>query len=170
MSLTLAEIGAFIRQSTDEVFSTMLDLAIRPAEQAFVQSDRGARVTALLGLAGEWTGSGQVSCDPALACEIAGKFLLAEYPEVNDEVMDAIAELANMIVGNVKNSLELTLGPMGLSTPVIISGNFETRVVGNPVSVAVPFECAGGNMTVQLVLSQGGASARRQRIGSQNLN
>ena len=79
---------------------------------------------------------------------------MAEYPEINDEVLDAIAELANMIVGNVKVALEDRLGPMGLSTPVMISGDFETRVVGNPAWVTVPFECDAGNMTVQIVLSQ----------------
>jgi chemotaxis protein CheX len=152
-ALTLSEIGDYIRHAANDVFATMLGLEIRGAELALSPVNTHARVTALLGLTGEWSGSGQVSCDPALACSIAGQFLMAEYGEVNDEVLDAIAELANMIVGNVKTAMEDRLGPMGLSTPVMISGEFETRVVGNPAWVTVPFECAAGNMTVQIVLS-----------------
>jgi hypothetical protein len=46
---------------------------------------------------------------------------------------------------------------------VMISGDFETRVVGNPAWVTVPFECAAGNMTVQIVLSQGSPARLKPR-------
>ncbi|HZL56315.1 MAG TPA: chemotaxis protein CheX [Bryobacteraceae bacterium] len=139
-------------------------MSIDPREMILSRATPHYGVTALLGLTGDWTGSGQVSCEPALACAIAAQFMMSEYPEVNDEVLDAVAELANMIVGNVKTSLENDLGPMGLSTPVIISGpDFETRVIGSPSWIAVPFECAAGAMMVQLVLSPGRRHAVRIR-------
>ena len=56
-----------------------------------------------------------MACDTAaLACQIAGRLLMAEYEEVDEDVLDAVAEVANMVVGNVKNALEDTLGSLAL--------------------------------------------------------
>ena len=47
---------------------------------------------------------------------------------MNEDVLDAIAEVTNMIIGNVKSALEEKVGAMGLSTPTVIFGrNFQTR-------------------------------------------
>jgi CheY-specific phosphatase CheX len=60
-----------------------------------------------------------------------------------------------MIVGNIKNTLETYLGPMGLSTPNIVFGaEFDTRIAGNPDRVTVPFTSGNDTMTVQVVLAQ----------------
>jgi chemotaxis protein CheX len=80
--------------------------------------------------------------------------LMAEYETIDEDVLDAVAEIANMVVGNIKNLLEEKLGPMGLSTPTIVfGGSFETRVAGSPDRVSMPFTCAEGMMTVQIVLA-----------------
>src|SRR3546814_14068538 len=58
--------------------------------------------------------------------------MMAEYDAVNDEVLDAMAEVTNMIIGNVKTALEERIGCMGLSIPTVIYGrNFTYRAVGN---------------------------------------
>ena len=124
-------------------------------------------VTTLLGLTGDWVGSGQLSCEPPLACRIASAMLMAEYDAVDDDVLDAIAEVANMIIGNVKNLLEGDLGPMGLSTPaVVFGGEFETRTPGNPDWVLVPFDCSGETLTVQVVLAPNTASGVKRSLGA----
>ena len=152
--VTHSEIRNHIQTATEEVFSTMLGLEITPGEMTLGHSSSHSGVTALLGLTGAWTGSGQISCEPALACRIASQFMMSEYSAVDDEVLDALAELANMIIGNVKNLLEDKLGPMGMSTPVIISGGeFETRILGCPAWIVMPFACADGTLVVQVVLS-----------------
>ena len=43
--------------------------------------------------------------------------LMAEYLAVDGDVLDAVAEVANMILGNVKTTLERSLGSMGMSIP-----------------------------------------------------
>jgi chemotaxis protein CheX len=54
--------------------------------------------------------------------------LLAEDSSVSEEVLDAIAEVTNMIIGHVKSSLERHLGPLGLSIPTVVFGrNFKPK-------------------------------------------
>src|SRR5262249_45812137 len=84
------------------------------------------------GLAGSWTGTGSISCSPALACRICANMLMTEVAAVNEEVLDAVAELTNMIIGCVKTDLEHHLGPLGLSIPTVVFGrNFKTRSLGS---------------------------------------
>ena len=48
-------------------------------------------------------------------------------------MLDAVAEVTNMIIGNVKTVLESRLGAMGLSTPTVIYGrNFQTAQLRQP--------------------------------------
>jgi chemotaxis protein CheX len=155
-AVTGTEIAAAIRSATEEVFSTMLAMEIAARDTVSGQTSACSQsgVVALLGLAGEWAGSGSLSCHPGLACKMAGQLLMAEYDTVNEDVLDAVAEVANMIVGNVKTILEEKLGPMGLSTPTVIYGrNFETRSVGNKDWVIVPFDCGGESMQVQVSIA-----------------
>ena len=149
-TITLPEIGCAIRAATEEVFSVMLGLDMTAGEARMGRAGQDhSGVVAVLGLTGEWGGSGQVSCESALAMHIASKLLLSSCDSVDEDVLDAIAEVANMIIGNVKTCLEHTLGPMRMSAPaVFFGGDFETRIIGNPTMVVVPFRCTGGSTTV----------------------
>ena len=65
-------------------------------------------VVSFIGLAGSWAGSGSLACSPAMACRICSQMLMTESQAVDDEVLDAVAELTNMIIGSVKTDLEPT--------------------------------------------------------------
>jgi chemotaxis protein CheX len=75
----------------------------------------------MVGIAGAVSGNVCVRISNQLSCALAGQLLMSEYPEVNEEVLDAIAEVANMIVGGLKTNLEDRFGPMGLSLPTVLS-------------------------------------------------
>ena len=78
------------------------------------------------------------------AQRISGALLMQEYSAVDEDVLDAIGEVTNMVLGNVKTALEEELGPMGLSIPTVIYGrNFTTRSVGKSQWTVVPFDCDG---------------------------
>src|ERR1035441_8611653 len=92
-------IASDIRAAAEEVFSTMLSTELRFAES---YCDKGPShpldgVICLIGMAGEWTGTGTTSCSAPVACRIASQMLMAEYTAVDAEVLDAVAEIANMI-------------------------------------------------------------------------
>ncbi|MEO8130562.1 MAG: chemotaxis protein CheX, partial [Bryobacteraceae bacterium] len=104
--------------------------------------------------AGSWVGTGSVSCTAACACKISSQFLMAEYTSVNEDVLDAIAEITNMVIGNVKTLLEEDLGPMGLSIPTVIFGrNFASRTVGTFEWTVVPFSFEGERIVIQICLA-----------------
>jgi chemotaxis protein CheX len=157
------EIAAMIREAVGLVFSRMLGLSLRSLEARREAGDppAGDGVIALVGIAGEWTGSGRVYCSAEFACEIAGALVAANYREVNEEVLDGVAEIANMIVGNIKTRLEEKIGPLGLSVPTVIHGsNFRARTALAREWCVVPFQSGEHVMYVRFCLARSGSSRR----------
>jgi len=156
-----AAVAASIRAATEEVFSTMLGIESAPGNFS-VGRDAPTGidgVVALIGLAGAWVGTGMVSCSAGLACKLSAHLLQGDAEAcrqaVDDEVLDSLAEITNMIVGNVKNFLEEKLGPMGLSIPTVIFGrNFTARSIGEGQWVVVPFACGKDRLEVRLRLAR----------------
>jgi chemotaxis protein CheX len=119
-----------LRHSVVEVFSTMLtgDIEFEQLAKEYVTPEVSDGVVSFIGIAGTWTGTGSLTCSPAAACRVCSQMLLADYTSVTEEVLDAVAELTNMIVGNLKSDLERHLGPLGLSIPTVVFGrNFKTK-------------------------------------------
>jgi chemotaxis protein CheX len=154
-SLTHDEIAALICADTQRVFSTMLGVDVKPGPATVhangVENDGG--VVSLIGFTGNWAGSGSVRCSEHLACAISGKMLMTEYDKVNEEVLDAMGEIANMIIGNFKDDAAYKLGPLCLSTPTVIYGNsFQTRNVNGQSWISVPFDYEGETFEVKICL------------------
>jgi chemotaxis protein CheX len=151
------EIVSAVRAAAHDVFSTMLSLPLedRPSYEK-IEADppkNADGVEALVGIAGSWSGTGRICCTPQFACQVASALLMAEYKGLNEEVLDAMAELANMIIGNVKTHFEEILGPLDLSIPMVIFGhNYRTRSIGAPAWVVVPFETAGSPWEIRFCL------------------
>jgi chemotaxis protein CheX len=151
------ELVGLVRESAQNVFETMLGQSIVPRDAYLdtVASPAGNGVVSFIGMAGAWMGTGSIACSAPCACRIASQLMMAEYAAVDDDVLDAVAEVTNMIIGNVKTSLEERLGPMGLSIPTVIYGrNFSSRTVGKQEWTVVPFECEGERVEVQLCLAE----------------
>jgi len=155
-----------IRASAEEVFVTMLGSALRFQE---AHLDKGTAtpldgVICLIGMAGKWSGTGTMSCSAEFACQIASQMLMAEYTTVSAEVLDAVAEIANMVLGNVKTALEERLGPMGMSIPAAIYGkNFLAKSCGDESWTEVLFDCGGQRLEVKLCLKPAPEAAPRHK-------
>jgi chemotaxis protein CheX len=161
--LQRGEIVDIIRAATQSVFSTMLNL---PAEPQAARQESGdpapvEGVIAMVGIAGTWTGMGQIYCSAEFACELAGAMLMSEYKSVDGDVLDAMAEVANMIIGNVKTGLEDQLGQLGLGVPTVIYGrNYHARTGGVHDWTVVPFHCRGKMIEVRFTLAPTPAGPR----------
>ena len=145
-----------IGRSVIHVFSTMIDVELGPGEASIERSAPGATdgVVSFIGVAGAWAGTGSVFCSPDLACRVCNQMLMTDNREVNEEVLDAVAELTNMIVGSVKTDLEGLVGPLGLSIPTVVFGrNFRTRSAGTADWVVVRFHWEGEVLLVKLCLA-----------------
>jgi chemotaxis protein CheX len=145
-----------VGKAAKEVFSTMLALEVQIGDSFIERSAPIAsqKVVALIGLAGQWIGTGVISCSPEMACRISSLMLMASYEAVNEDVLDAMAEMANMIFGNVKTELEEQLGNLGLSIPTVIFGrNFATRSVGQQSWTVIPITAGEDRMELKICLA-----------------
>ncbi len=147
------EIVQAVQSATAEVFSTMLGMEIGLCDTRVDHSspavDEG--VMAFVGIAGPWVGSGVISCSAAFACRLCELFLMTEATSVNEEVLDAVGEIANMVVGNFKTAAEAVVGNLGLSVPTVIYGrNFTSKSVGTTEWIVMPFSCGEESFEVRL--------------------
>jgi chemotaxis protein CheX len=148
---------ALVQGAVHEVFSTMLNLPVTdlPAFQETEPDPPSSinGVEALVGIAGSWNGTGRICCSANFATRMAGALLMAHYPALNEDVLDAVAEVSNMVIGNVKTGLEDRLGPLGLSIPTVIFGrNYRTRSAGVPSWTVVPFDSSGERWEIRFCL------------------
>jgi chemotaxis protein CheX len=136
----------------DSIFSTMLDVPVRAIDcDVPVLKDK---VTSSVYLEGPWNGAVSLICSRAHACQLASRFMGVDPPaEVDDDVRDALGELANMIGGNIKSCL----GPeMQLSLPSVIDGSdYEIRVCGSEVRDHIRFESPDGEFWICIVAKTG---------------
>jgi len=163
-TITPEYLAQAIRSATDAVCTTMLNLTATPGE-VFVEKEEAvpsSGVVSLIGLAGDWVGSGSVACSAGCAAKLASALLMTSYEGINEDVLDAVAEVTNMIIGNVKTELEARVGPMGLSTPTVIYGrNFQTRSSGNQEWTVVPFTVEDERLCVQVCIAPNSDPAKK---------
>jgi chemotaxis protein CheX len=151
-----------VQNATSEVFSTMLGSEVEALDVHFDDAclAMSEGVTAVVGIAGPWVGNGMISCSSAFACRLCELFLMTEAPEVNDEVLDAVGELANMVVGNFKTAAEGIVGPLGLSVPTVIYGqNFTSKSLGTNNWLVLPFQCGADRFEVRVWFAPASESA-----------
>lgn len=154
--ITNEDLFAMVCAATQDVFATMLNLELRVGN-GYVDTTAAVSangIVSFVGLAGAWAGTGSISCSAQVACRISSQLMMSEYTAVDDDVLDALAEVTNMIIGNVKTALEERVGPMGLSIPTVIYGrNFTSRTLGKQDWAIVPFEFEQERMEIQVCLT-----------------
>lgn len=172
-------LSSLLRESvisaTMEVFSTMLDVEVAASCNSGVPPEEVSddRVVAIVGMTGKLTGSGALISSPSLAAELAGRMLMQEYSldglSIHNEVLDAFAEISNMIIGGVKTRLEESYGLLAMSIPTVIYGrNFRIR---NPAmeSTNVGFDCCNQRLDVCISLIELSASQTGDRQSHSSL-
>lgn len=155
-AVSCESLSATVRRHTQNVCQTMAGVSVELLEDqsATLTPDACGAVMSLVGMTGAWKGTGAVSCSGALARTLCGKLLMTEFAEVDAEVLDAMGELANMIIGNVKEEIAQELGPFALSTPTVIHGDaMQTRDVRGELRARVLFACEGDVLEVRLSLA-----------------
>lgn len=135
-----------LAQIVQSAFENMLGLEVSWCGAAWTASSN--RLTALVHITGESSGTVVLECSPAVACQFAGKFLSIDPPAVVDEmVRDVLGELANIIGGNVKSALAQGLH---LSIPAVLEGSLPVAMAGERLE----FVCANGPLWVAVTESR----------------
>jgi chemotaxis protein CheX len=114
-----------IGQIVEHVFQTMMGMDVQPADVPFPPG--GELITAAISLAGSWKGAVLVECGLQEAFLFTSKMIGIEKPgSLNDDVRDALGELANMVGGNLKSVLP---GGVSLSLPTVVWGQDYTMQI-----------------------------------------
>jgi len=106
-------------------------------------------VAGCIQIAGAWTGAVIVYTSARLANEAASKMLAIPAEKIEEEdIQDALAELTNMVGGNIKS---LVPGPSLLGLPSVTTGqDLNIRVYGTRVENHVHMQCNGETLNVVL--------------------
>lgn len=141
-----------ITTSVHEIFASMVMMDIVPG--APIQGEINPlqnTITGMIGLAGTHKGMMAIHLPETLAKRVTGNFLGMEVEEVDNDVQDAIGELANMLGGSIKAILSDNGKDIKLSMPSTICGQeyrFQSHYDGE--SVVVPFIAEESQFLVEL--------------------
>lgn len=97
-------------------------------------------LTAMVGLAGRYNGLVSVHIPWPLAISVTSLMLGMEVTEIDDDVNDAMGEIANMIAGSFKQHLSKGGSDIQLSTPSVVNGaDYMVSSVNNPENITLKF-------------------------------
>lgn len=155
-SLTEEQVAGYVIDATKEVFSTMVMMDV---VGDFPLTEPVSRfkccITGIVGFAGTYSGVISIHCPIALALKVTSNMLGVDCDEVNDDLNDAIGEIANMLGGSVKQVLSKGGLDVKLSIPTVISGeDYTVNSLSDNDCVVVPFTVEGHTLLVGLTLTK----------------
>ncbi len=144
-----------IAEATREIFSSMIMLEVTP-KQAIERTDSTFTnsISGMVGLAGSVKGNLSIHMPESVATAVTTAFLGMEVESIDEDVCDAIGELANMLAGAVKTAIDPSGSEIKLSMPSTVYGEeyrLDCQKCG--VNVLVPFDLDGAEFSVELLLS-----------------
>lgn len=145
-----------IIDATREIFTGMIMMEIVPDDEPLAElGPLKNSITGMVGLAGTRKGLLAVHFPNSLALAITTSFLGMEVTAMNEDVQDAIGEIANMLGGNVKTILSDRGKDIQLSLPSTISGEEYFFTSQDEVDqVVLPFKAPAGTFYVELELER----------------
>ena len=144
-------IGEEIVKGTKDVFSTMLMVELE-SETVCKSCTIESNLTSMIGLGGGIRGMLSIHCPASIATAITGSFLGMDVEEINEDVKDAVGEIANMIAGNLKVSYASIDTKIELAIPTsIIGDSFVVTGIADASRIIAPFNMPAGKFWVELM-------------------
>ncbi|HID69700.1 MAG TPA: chemotaxis protein CheX [Desulfobacterales bacterium] len=140
-------------EATKEIFSSMVMMEVSVNKIMEEHGPLTDTITGMIGLAGTHKGILAVHFPYSVAMAITSSFLMMDVEEVNEDVHDAVGEIANMLGGNVKTILSEKGRDIDLSLPSTISGsqyNFQSDK--QVEKVIIEFGTGNGTFMVEMDL------------------
>lgn len=110
-------------------------------------------ISGTIGVAGEASGSVTVSFTESVAIKIVENMLGIEVDSLNDDVKDAVGEIANMIAGGAKGELSQKGYGFKIALPVVCIGkDHYTEYPKDVPCVVIPFKVEEGAFYVEIAL------------------
>ncbi len=142
-------INPFIK-ATMETFSSMIGI---PAKAGKIYLRKAGTqsydISGIIGLSGGVQGNIALSFPKATALNVVGRFIGETIVDLNNDVVDAIGELANIVAGAAKRSLaEFNIS---ISLPTVVTGSeHQVKDPKDVISMIIPFECEAGNFDLSV--------------------
>lgn len=145
-----------IVDSAKEIFSSMLMMEISLSKEPESGSiSFNDSISGIIGLAGKYKGVLAIHLPNQVAMAITGSFLGMEVTEIDEDVEDAVGELANMLGGNLKTILSDKGRDIDLSLPSTISGrDYDFQPTKNAERISLPFNCDAGSFKIELQIEK----------------
>jgi len=157
VKITEETLAGYVIDATREVFTTMV--MMQPKDEFPLRepvSRFRCSITGMVGFAGTYHGVISIHCPVVLALKVTSNMLGVECEEVNDDLNDAIGEIANMLGGSVKQVLSKGGMDVKLSIPTVISGeDYTVNSLSDSDCVIIPFIVEEQKFLVGLTLKKG---------------
>ncbi len=139
-------------ESTVHVLQTIAGINAEKGKP-FLKKDNTARgdVSGVIGLAGDMNGIISVTFTEKCILHIVSGMFGEEMKELNDEIGDAVGEIANMISGQARQKLEIQGTNLQAAIPSVVMGKDHkiSHLTKQPI-IALPFVTAGGEFTIEI--------------------
>ncbi len=145
-----------IIESAQEIFSTMVMMDITASGDSLATlGPLTDSISGVVGLAGTHKGVLAIHIPSKVAIAITSSFIGMDVEEINEDVEDAVGELANMLGGNVKSILSEKGKDINLSLPTTIVGEkYEFQPTKDSDKCIIPFQCDTGEFYIELQLEK----------------
>lgn len=119
----------------------------------YLKKDQMARgdITGLIRLSGQEKGTVSISFSKSGILDIVSNMFGEPLDELNDDIKDAVGEIANMISGQVTNTIvQNGMDCKASLETVILEENHVIPHIGMFPAVAIPFETKSGEFTIEV--------------------
>jgi chemotaxis protein CheX len=155
LTTTEEELIGHLDRDVREIFSTMVGVVVSPSQTTVMVTKFKDCVSAMVGFAGSFSGMVSINTPQKLAMTFASQMLGMDIAEFDDDVRDALGEIANMIGGSFKHHFVRNGHEVRLSTPSVISGAEYVMTVGSPDILTLMFESGEEHFVVSVYLEPG---------------
>lgn len=135
LNTTEERLARVLTKDVQEIFSSMVgveDIMYLPPQLDLTSHFKDC-LTAMVGLAGSYSGLVSIHVPWPLAISFTSQMLGMEVTEIDDDVNDAMGEIANMIAGSFKQHLSKGGSDIQLSTPSVVNGSDYTVTSGSNI-------------------------------------
>lgn len=149
------QLDELVTQAVARAFDTMLNVKVAPEKSDASLWNGEPHVAGSVGFIGKLTGVVYIYSSATFAREITGQLLGMKVEEVDGDEMvnDAIGELTNMVVGQIKSQLSDRGMPCVLTIPSIVRGSqFVVESTSSTTRRFNTFKCGNHRLGVETLI------------------
>jgi len=157
----IADLEGLVTGAVTELFSTMLSMNMLPASLEPGFGNGEAHIAGAVGFVGKLSGMVYVFTTVSFARRITATLLGLQEAEIEGDEMinDAMGEMANMLVGQMKSQLSDRGMPCVLTIPSVVRGsNFSVEATTSTEGHIFSFVSGENRIFIQVLLKPSEAS------------